>query len=178
MITDQLVSFLPPGSNIAITNAAVASNIYDELGEGVGIIPSNAGTIIGKKTVFGSDMGIGGIRPMVECAVGTAFTTANAATLNVQFQGAIDNGAGSPGAWQTFIETGPLTAAQLTAGSFFGRFDWPPEYPVGFQPRFLRLNFVPLAATAFTAGTVAFAVVTMGRPDQANKFAASNFTVA
>lgn len=178
MITDQLVSFLPPGSNLAITSAALASNIYDSLGLGVGVAsgpsPGANGVIIGNAAVYGADMGIGGVKPLLESAVGVAF--AGSGTLTVAFQGAIDDGTGNPGTWQTFMQSPAMTIAQLTAGTFFGRFDWPPEFPDGFNPRFYRELFTP--SGTFTAGTIAFSVVTMGRPDLANKFAAPNYRVA
>lgn len=174
MITDQLIAFLPPGTNQAILGAAVRSNIIDLLTIGQGITPADGNVIIGRATTFGADMGIGGVKPLVQCAVGTTF--ADGTSLNVAFQGAEDNGSGSPGSWQTFIETGEILTANLVAGSVFGRFDFPPEYPVGFQPRFLSLLFTPTGV--YTAGTVSSAVVTMGRPDQANKYAAGNFAVA
>lgn len=177
MITDQLLAFLPPASNIAITSVDVASNVIDLLTLGIGVTSANGGVIIGQtRTVFGADTGIGGVKPLVECAVGTSFATSAGATLNTKFQGAVDDGTGNPGTWQTFMETGGDTAAQLAAGKFFGRFDWPPAFPDSFQPRFLRLLFSPSAA--FTAGTVAYAVVTMGRPDLANRYMGKNFAVA
>ena len=62
MITDALVNFIPIGSSIPILGAAVRSNIYDILGSGVGTPPAN---IIGNRTLFGSDVGIGGLKPQV-----------------------------------------------------------------------------------------------------------------
>lgn len=175
MITDQLVNFLPPGSNTPILAATVNTNPYDILGLGVGVTAAQGSVIIGNRTVFGSDTGIGGVKPLVECCVGTAFTTGAAATLTVNFQGAIDDGTGNPSTYQTFMATPAMTAAQLAAGTFFGRFDWPPAFPENFNPRFLRLQFVPSAA--FLTGTVAWAMVTMGRPDLANRYMANNYVV-
>lgn len=177
MITDALANFLPIGSNLLITNASLPSNVYDILGQGVGQPPAN---IIGTRTLFGSDVGIGGVKPEVDVAVGTAFATANGATLNVAFQGAPDTGVGGgyqPGAWQTLVETGPLAAAQLTAAQIIARFDFPPAFPANLNARYLRLLF-QLATGQFTAGSIGFALVTMVRDDQANKFAAKNFSVA
>lgn len=177
MIVDALANFLPIGANLAITNASQPSNVYDILGQGVGQAPAN---IIGTRTLFGSDVGIGGKKPQVDIGVGTGFVTANGATLNVAFQGAPDTGAGGnyqPGAWQTLVETGPLTAAQLIAAQIIGRFDFPPAFPANLNARYLRLLF-QLATGQFTAGNIAYALVTMVRDDQANKFAAKNFSVA
>lgn len=175
MITDQLVSFLPPESNIPILGAAVRSNIFDILGLGLGITPAEGNRIIGSRTLFGADTGIGGVKPQVQCAVGSA-AFAGGTSLIAAFQGAEDDGTGNPDTWQTFIQTGSILTADLTANAVFGRFDWPPEFPVGFQPRFLSLLFTPTGT--FNAGAVAYSVVTMGRPDNANRFAGKNFVVA
>ncbi len=175
MITDQLVSFLPPESNIPILAAPVSSEIYDILGLGLGITPAEGNRIIGTRTLFGADTGIGGVKPQVQCAVG-ANAFVGGTSLNAAFQGAKDDGTGNPDTWQTFIETGAIVTANLTANAVFGRFDWPPEFPVGFQPRFLRILFTPVGT--FSVGVVAYSVVTMGRPDNANRFAGKNFVVA
>jgi hypothetical protein len=180
MLTDALLAFLPQGSNLSIvgaTGATFPSNVVDLLGVGVGQAPPN---IIGtQNATFGSDTGIGTERPLVLVTVGTAFTTADAATLTVQFQGAPDSGAAGgyqPGTWQTFAQSPTLTAAQLTAQQDI-RLDWPAAFPDNEQPRFLRLLFTTAAGTQFTAGTIAYAVVTMARDDQSNKFAQRNYSV-
>jgi hypothetical protein len=175
MITDQLVSFLPPGTNLPVTNAAVYSNVVDLLGPGVGVTPEQAGIIIGQTvSKFGADQGVGIIVPELICAVGTAF--AGTGTLTVTFEGAQDNGSGSPGTYQIFDASPAMTITQLAAASFFYRRKWPIEYPDGFNPRFTRLGFTP--SGTFTAGTVAFAVVTMGPAANFSKFQGKNFVVA
>lgn len=181
MILDALVNFVQVGSPLSLVGGAgvaIPSNVYDELGLGVGVAPTN---IIGTRSTFGADLGIGDHKPQLEVVIGAGAITANAATLNIAFQGAPDTGAAGgylPGTWQTFVETGPLTAAQLVANRVCARFDWPPAFIESNLPRFMRLLFSPLAATNFTTLTVAYAIVTMGRDDQSNKFAAKNFAVA
>lgn len=179
MLIDALVSFLPIGSNLALSTATagvVYSNVIDLLGAGVGVAPPN---IIGNATTFGSDQGIGVRKPQVQVTIGTAPTTGNSATLNVQFQGAPDTAVTyQPGTWQTLVETGAITVAQMTANAQLARFDFPPAFPVGTLPRYLRLAFQTAASTAFTAGTIGSAIVTMDRDDLSSKYAASNFTVA
>lgn len=172
MITDALVNFIPIGTNLAILGVPVRSNIYDILGDGVGQPPSN---IIGTRTLFGSDVGIGGIRPQLEVLLGTAF--AGGTSLNVAFQGAPDLGTPTyqPGAWTTLVETGAIPLANLTAAQILARFDFPPAFPANLNPRYLSLLFTPVGV--FTAGTINAAPVTMVRDDQANKFAAKNFSV-
>lgn len=183
MLIDNLVSFVPVGSNLSLVAGAginVASGIVDILGLGVGQNPANS-LIIGNRTIFGSDVGIGGKRPQIQVNIGTAFTTANGNTLNVAYQAAPDQGsAGSfqPGTWQTLEETGPLTAAQLTAAQIVARFDFVPNFPANLNARYLRLLFQVLPAGSFTAGTISSAIVTLTRDDEANKFAARNYVVA
>ena len=112
--------------------------------------------------------------------VGTACATASGATLNVQFQAAVDQGVGGnyqPGTWITLVETGPIAVANLTANQILARFDYPPAFPAGTLPRYLRLNFQTATGT-FTAGTISSAIVTMVRDDSANRFSARNYSVA
>ena len=172
MITDALVSFIPIGSNVAITNVPVRSNVYDFLGSGVGTAPHN---IIGNRTLAGADLGIGGIRPQFEVLVGTAF--AGGTSLNVAYQAAPDLGTPTyqPGAWQTIMETGAILTANLTAAQILARFDFMPNFPANLNPRYLSLLFTPVGV--FTGGTISSAPVTMVRDDQANKFASNNFSV-
>ena len=180
MITDASLNPIAIGSPLSCVGAAgvnFQSAVKDILGVGVGMAPP---AIIGNVTLFGEDPGIGGKRPQLDIAVGAAFVTANAATLNVQFQYAPDTGAAGgyqPGTWQTAVESGALTAAQLTAGQIIARFDMPPAFPANQRPRFFRLNFAVPAATNFTAGTISYAIITNVRDDWAAKFGAKNFNV-
>jgi hypothetical protein len=180
MLTDALLNFVPFGANLSIVGAAGASfpsGVVDVLGVGPGLPPPS---IIGtQNAVFGSDTGIGAPRPLILITVGTAFTTANASTLTVQFQGAPDSGSAGgyqPGTWQTYSESAQITAAQLTAQQDI-RMDWPAAFPDNAQPRFLRLLFTTPSGTQFTAGTISYAIVTMARDDLSNKFAQKNFSV-
>ena len=172
MITDSLVNFIPIGANVPITNVPVRSNIYDFLGSGAGTPPHN---IIGNRTLAGTDLGIGGIRPQFEVLVGTAF--ADGTSLKVEYQAAPDLGTPTyqPGAWTTIMETDDIPVAQLTAAQILARFDFMPNFPANLNARYLSLLFTPVGV--FTAGTIAAAPVTMVRDDQANKFASNNFSV-
>lgn len=183
MMTDGSLSFVGLNGNLSLVAAAgvdiPSTNTIDLLGNGVGVAPTS---IFGTPAVFGSPdaMGVGGARPELNITVGTAFATGNAATLNVQLQGAIDTGAAGgylPGTWQTVVESGELTAAQLTALTVIFRCPWLPPFPANLRPRFLRLNFAVPAAVNFTAGTIASALVTTVRDDQFNRYAAKNFSV-
>lgn len=184
MITDQQLSFVPLGGNLSLIAGAGASipsiNTIDLLGAGVGVAPPS---IIGNVTVFGAPdaMGVGGLRPELNVTIGTALASATSATLNAALQGAPDTGAAGnylPGTWQTIEETGALTVAQCIANTVIMRLPWVPPFPANLRPRFLRLLFQVPAATLFTAGTIASALVTMVRDDQFNKYAAKNYSVS
>ncbi len=166
MLLDASLAFVPVGTPLSLVAGAgvdIASDVLDLAGTGSGNPPNG---IIGRATLFGTDIGIGDDRPMLDVVIGTALATSTAATLNLALQGAPDNGSYAPGTWQTFIETGPLTVAQCPAGTRIARFDLAAAFPNTLPlPRFLRLYAQVPAATDFTAGTIAFAVVTMARDD-------------
>lgn len=168
MITDALLNLVPPGAPLSLVAAAgvdvPSPFVIDMLGDGVGTAVRN---FWGNSTVPGQadGFGVGGKRPELNVTIGTALATGSAATLNVQWQGAPDNGSGSPGTWQTFGESGEITAAQGTAGAVIARLPFLPPFPLNERPRFLRLNFAIPAGTTFTAGTIASAVVVTTRDD-------------
>jgi hypothetical protein len=182
MLLDALLAFVPLGAPLSLVGGAgisIPSTLtLDLLGQGVGTAPTN---IIGTATTFGTDFGIGDDRALLECVVGAALTTADGCTLNVAMQAAPDQGAGGsyqPGAWQTLVETGPLTAAQCPANTRVARFDWPPAFPENLQPRYMRLLFQVPSGLNFTGGTIAWAIPTLTRDDQSNRYAAKNYSVS
>ena len=183
MRIDSQLSFVPIGSPLSLIAAAgvaiPAPNVIDLLGFGVGVSPIG-NSIYGNVVNFGTDMGVGGQRPELNVVIGTPPTTGTAATLTVALQAAADAGTPTwlPGAWQTISQSAAYTVAQMTTGAVIFRVPWTPVFPPGLEPRYLRLLFQVPAATLFTAGTIASALVTTVRDDQANKFAAKNFTVA
>jgi hypothetical protein len=191
MFLDQNLQF----SNAqAITSTALATNAYD-LALGVAVAAA-AGTNVatsalpivwGKATVFGADFGIGNTPGVPRC-VGTAiaaFTAAGAATLQVQFQGAIDDQATtmSTKTWVTFAQTDTIGKALLTASTRIFSFDWPMRKIVaaGTQqlPRFVTLNYV-VATGPFTAGTMTTDNAMGGADDATGSLGQypANFTVA
>jgi hypothetical protein len=186
MISDALVAFVPIGGNLSLVaggGIAIPSLVLDLLGQGVGQAPFN---IIGNAAVFGTDEGVGGRRPELNVAIGTAVTAAAGTTLKVALQAAADLGAAGnyqPGTWTDIVSQDNIALANLTAGAVIFRSPFLPTMPPNLLPRFLRLLFSPQLANvtpsgSFTAGTIGSATVTMVRDDQANKFAARNYKVA
>lgn len=192
MITDALLALVPIGGNLSLVGGggvSFRSQVYDFLGLGVGVAPTER--IIGNTTLFGQAdaMGVGNQRPELNITVGTALVANVAGTLlNVALQAAPDTGSAGgyqPGTWQTLGESGGLTAAQCPANTVIARLPWLPPFPANLRPRYLSLLFSPLPAVAvpgtpgaFSAGTIASALVVMSRDDQFNKYGAKNFTVA
>jgi hypothetical protein len=188
MRSDALVAFVPIGAPLSLVGAAgtaIASNVIDLMGVGVGIAPPN---IIGvPNLIWGTDMGVGsGSRPELNVAIGTAVTGAAGQLLKIALQAAPDQGVAGgfqPGTWQDVVSQDNIATANLTAGAVPFRSPFIPTMPPGLLPRFMRLLFSPMTATtlpsgSFTNGTVASAIVTLVRDDQANKFQQKNYTVA
>jgi len=195
MITDALLAFVPLGAPLSLVGAAgvaiPSSQIIDLLGAGVGVNPAAAGQIWGNTTNFGQAdaMGVGNQRPELNVTVGTALAGAAGLTLNVKLQGAPDPGAA--GNWTptnaSFVNLGGqdgITLAQGAAGTVIARLPWLPPFPVNLRPRFLRLLFSPVSnggadpSGAFTAGTIASALVVMSRDDYFASQQPRNFTVS
>lgn len=156
-------------SNQAVTVTAPSTNVYDVAGLGVGIPVANITGIVNKAAAtFGEDIGGGGPLaegPQLGVIVGaTAFTAAGAATMRVQLQAAVDNGAGAVGTWQTIMQTDALPVAQLLAGVTIASFTVPKRYPGAGFPRFYRVNYV-VGAGPMTAGVIGFAGLLTGIDD-------------
>ena len=185
MILDALVSFVPLNAPLSLVGAAGVvfnSQVFDLLGAGVGVAPPN---IIGTRTTWGTDEGVGGKRPELQVNIGTAVVAGVAGTLlKIALQGAPDTPVTyQPGTWQDIVSQDDISPANLTAGAVPFRCPFIPTMPPGLQPRYLRLQFSPMSATAlpagdFSAGTISFAGVTMVRDDWAAKYQPKNFSVA
>lgn len=189
MRIDSQLTFVPLGGNQSFAGALGAAipsvNIIDLLGVGVGIAPPN---IIGNASVFGTDVGVGGDKQVIQVNLNAALAIASAsgATLNIALQAAPDTGAAGgfvPGAWQTIGETGAMTLAQLQAAAVGAlaqpiRLEWPPNFPANLNPRFVRLLFQVPAATQFDAGQIAAAFITRTRDDYSVKFQPRNYAVS
>lgn len=181
MINDALVNFVPIGSPlslIAAASATIASNVYDQLGQGAGVAPGNIFGV--SRSTFGSDLGLGDNRPEINIIVGTSFVFSSGSTLKIALQGAADAGTPTyqPATWTDIASQDAITAANLVAGAIPMRFPFLPTFPANLLPRFYRLLFTIGSAGACTAGTILSATVTRNRDDWAMKYAQRNFSVA
>lgn len=102
MLTDANLQFDPAGTAITVT--AASTNVLDLLAN--------------------RDLGAGKKKLNLLVDVTTSFTSGTAtATLNVQLQGAPDNGSAAPGDYTTLVESGTIGLGQLVAGSKVAQFD-------------------------------------------------------
>lgn len=161
----------------AVSVSPTTGGAIDLAGVGSGNAPK---LVFGNATTFGQDLGIGPGQeiPRVYGVTGTG-TPAGATSLNVQFQGAPDNGSNAPGTYLTYIETGAVVLANIKASSRLFSFDWPLRTAgtaaTSPLPRFVQLNYV-VAGSNFTGLTI-FAGITLGAPDNDMGFYPSNFVV-
>ena len=116
------------------------------------------------------DLGIGD-DPAIEIMIQVRTTFTGGTSLQVQLQGAPDNGSGLPGTWTTMLDSGALVEAGLVAGSYILAVPMPRTLlPTGLGPsasqalpRFLRLNYI--TAGTHGAGTLVGTLV-LDRQDQ------------
>lgn len=182
MLTDANLSPLPvyaPAISL-VAGAGVAiqvGSVLDLLGQGVGTAPQN---IIGNASLFGMDPGSGLLKPFFRTIIGVAAVTANSATLNLQLQYAVDTGSGGnyqPGTWNTIVETGTVSAANMAANTIMPKLEFEPTFPYNVRPRFIRIYGVIPSATNFTAGSISSCLLVVGADEFAQKLAARNYTV-
>lgn len=143
MIIDGLLIF-EPVAGTAITVTAVSTNVID--------------------LSVARDVGIGD-NPAMKIAmyIKAAFTAAGAGTLQVQAQGAPDNGAGAPGTFVTLAESRAYSLAELALGNRIFPIDWPSQGVDLVTHRFLRLNYI-VATGPMTAGSI-FAALVLDRQE-------------
>lgn len=156
MILDSLLQFDAAINLAQVAGTYNSTNIVDLHQAGLPTLAASQGA---------RDIGIGddpSLKLLV--LVTTTFTSGGAATLQVNFQGAPDNGAGAPGTYSTYASSPAYALAALIAGARLMDQDVPrPPAGVVF-PRFLRLTYVIGAATT-TAGTCESFIV-LDRHDQ------------
>ena len=136
----------------AVTTTAESTNTYDILqgqalatSGGTYTVPPNA--IVGNATYFGEDLGGGRGVGTPEVEVYQVGTTApsGATSLQVQLQGAPDNGGGTIGGltFTPYIESQVIPEASILAPRLICAFAFPNRSPNNAGlPRFINLNYV------------------------------------
>jgi hypothetical protein len=166
MILDSLLTFTGTGNGASggitdgqwtdapTTGTQVASNIVD-LGI-VNGIPSYANGGGARDIGTGDD-------PSLKLSVLVTEAFEDGTSLQLQLQGAPDNGSGAPGSYFTMWTGAAVVEASLVEGMQVANIDVPRPGPGNPLPRFLRLNFISVGT--HTAGAVEAQIV-IDRDDQ------------
>ncbi|MDR3572270.1 MAG: hypothetical protein P4L50_00275 [Anaerolineaceae bacterium] len=131
------------------TGTQTASNIVD-LGVPSGVPSSASGG-------GARDIGIGQPGVLKLMAISTvAFTVGT--SMQLELDGAADNGAGAPsGTWTPMWTSPVINEAQMTAGAILANVDVPRVVPGQVLPRFLRLRYITVGT--HTLGQVEAGIV-------------------
>ena len=156
MILDAFLQYDSAINLAQVAGTYNSTNVIDFGGPSIPVLASGQGA---------RDMGIGddpALKLLVQVTV--AFTSGGAGTLQVNLQGAADNGSGAPLTWTTWYSSPAYALATLVQGARLMDMDFP-RPPDGVPiPRFSRLTYVIGTAT-MTAGTVE-ALIVLDRMDQ------------
>ena len=166
MILDGLLTFTGTsnGATGGITSGAqtdapttgtqAASNIID-LGVASGV-PSSANGGGARDIGVGDDPSL-----KLSAIVIAAFT--GGTSLQLQLQGAPDNGSGAPGSYSTMWTSAAIAEASLVAGAQLANIDVPRVVFGQAPPRYLKLNFISVGT--HSTGTIESNIV-IDRDDQ------------
>lgn len=140
-------------TDLPTTGTQAASNIVDI---GLAGIPSSA------NGGGARDLGVGD-DPALKLMARVTTAMAGGTSIQVQLQGAPDNGSGAPGSYTTMWTSPAILLAQLFAGARLANIDVPRPVPGQALPRFFKLNFI--SSGTFTGGAIE-ATIVLDRDDQ------------
>jgi len=165
MILDSLLTFTGTSNgatggitagaqtDLPTTGTQAASNIIDL---GLAGIPSYANGGGARDIGVGDDPSL-----KLSAIVVTAIT--GGTSLQLQLQGAPDNGSGAPGSYTTMWTSAAIAEASLVAGAQLANIDIPRVVFGQALPRFLKLNFISVGT--HSAGAIECQIV-LDRDDQ------------
>ncbi len=165
MILDSLLTFTGTSNgatggitadaqtDLPTTGTQAASNIIDL---GLAGIPSYANGGGARDIGVGDDPSL-----KLSAIVVTAIT--GGTSLQLQLQGAPDNGSGAPGSYTTMWTSAAIAEASLVAGAQLANIDVPRVVFGQALPRFLKLNFISVGT--HSAGAIECQIV-LDRDDQ------------
>jgi len=165
MILDNLLTFTGTSNgatggitagaqtDLPTTGTQAASNIIDL---GLAGIPSYANGGGARDIGVGDDPSL-----KLSAIVVTAIT--GGTSLQLQLQGAPDNGSGAPGSYTTMWTSAAIAEASLVAGAQLANIDVPRVVFGQALPRFLKLNFISVGT--HSAGAIECQIV-LDRDDQ------------
>ena len=140
-------------TDLPTTGTQAASNIVDLGG------PALPGSANGGSA---RDLGVGDDPALKLSALVTTAITGGT-SLQLQLQGAPDNGSGAPGSYTTMWTSAAIAEASLVDGAQLANIDLPRPAPGQALPRFLKLNFISVGT--HSAGAIECQIV-VDRDDQ------------
>jgi len=165
MILDNLLTFTGTSNgatggitagaqtDLPTTGTQAASNIIDLGLDGIPSYANGGGA---------RDIGVGDDPSLkLSAIVVTAIT--GGTSLQLQLQGAPDNGSGAPGSYTTMWTSAAIAEASLVAGAQLANIDVPRVVFGQALPRFLKLNFISVGT--HSAGAIECQIV-LDRDDQ------------
>ncbi len=165
MILDNLLTFTGTSNgatggitagaqtDLPTTGTQAASNIIDL---GVSGLPSGANGGGARDIGVGDD-------PSLKLSVLVTTAITGGTSLQLQLQGAPDNGSGAPGTYTTMWTSSAIAEALLVAGAQLANVDVPRVVFGQPIPRFLKLNFISVGT--HSAGAIEAQIV-LDRDDQ------------
>lgn len=165
MILDNLLTFTGTSNgatggitagaqtDLPTTGTQAASNIIDL---GVSGLPSGANGGGARDIGVGDD-------PSLKLSVLVTTAITGGTSLQLQLQGAPDNGSGAPGSYTTMWTSSAIAEASLVAGAQLANVDVPRVVFGQPIPRFLKLNFISVGT--HSAGAIEAQIV-LDRDDQ------------
>jgi len=140
-------------TDLPTTGTQAASNIIDLGLDGIPSYANGGGA---------RDIGVGDDPSLkLSAIVVTAIT--GGTSLQLQLQGAPDNGSGAPGSYTTMWTSAAIAEASLVAGAQLANIDVPRVVFGQALPRFLKLNFISVGT--HSAGAIECQIV-LDRDDQ------------
>lgn len=141
------------GTDSPTTGTQTSSNILDLHMLGIPTLANGQGA---------RDLGVGD-DPALKIFIGVTVAFTGGTSMQVNFQGATDNGAGAPAAFTTWWSSPVYTEGQLALGARLMDMDMP-RPPDGVAiPRFLQIQYISVGTHG--AGKVRGNIV-LDRPDQ------------
>ncbi len=159
MILDNLLTFTGTSNgatggitagaqtDLPTTGTQAASNIIDL---GLSGLPTSANGGGARDLGVGDDPSL-----KLSALVTTAIT--GGTSLQLQLQGAPDNGSGAPGSYTTMWTSSAIVEASLVAGAQLANIDVPRVVPGQVLPRYLKLNFISVGT--HSAGAIECQIV-------------------
>ena len=108
------------------------------------------------------DLGVGD-NPALELSVLVTTAFADGTSLQLELQGAVDDGTGVPSTYTTMWQSEAIIEANLDAGQQLANITVPRPVPGQAMPRFLRMRYVTVGT--HTAGQI-YAQIVLDRDDQ------------